>query len=59
MCQEEGAPQESVLNVSIFTVSINDILDVVDAGISTSLYVDDLAIWFSGSHLSALKDASN
>ena len=53
--QEEGVPQGSVLSVSLFAVAINGIIDSVPAGVSSSLYVDDLAIWFSGSRMSAVE----
>ena len=43
--QEEGVPQGSSLSLTLFTVKINSIDDVLLEGIEKSLYVDDLAVY--------------
>ena len=47
--QENGIPQGGVLSVALFAVMINDICDELPAAIGRSLFVDDLAIWYSAS----------
>ena len=47
--QEEGVPQGSVLSVTLFAVAINSLMDHIPAGVQGSLFVDDFAIYCSGS----------
>ena len=47
--QEEGVPQGSVLSVTLFAVAINSLLSCVPPGVQGSLFVDDFAIYCSGS----------
>ena len=46
--QEEGVPQGSVLSVTLFSVAINNILEVVTPPVKCSLFVDDLVIYCTG-----------
>ena len=48
--QESGIPQGGVLSVALFAIVINDIGENLPASIGRSLFVDDLAIWFSASN---------
>ncbi|XP_073976449.1 uncharacterized protein [Rhodnius prolixus] len=48
---ENGIPQGSVLSVTLFTMAINSLADVVADPLQISLYVDDLAIYLSGRDL--------
>jgi hypothetical protein len=45
--QEYGVPQESVLSVTMCAISIKDLVNAVGPTISTPLYVDDVAIYYS------------
>ena len=47
--QENGIPQGGVLSVALFAVMINDIGDELPVAIGRSLFVDDLAVWYSAS----------
>lgn len=44
---ENGIPQGSTLSCSLFAIAINDISKGLQQNISTCLYVDDLAIFYS------------
>ena len=46
---EKGVPQGGVLSVALFAVLINDISDELPAAVGRSLFVDDLAIWYTAS----------
>ena len=47
--QEEGVPQGSVLSVTLFSVSINGIIDTVPIGVQGSIYADDFVVYCSAS----------
>jgi ribonuclease HI len=49
--QENGVPQGSVLSVTLFAIAINAITDCVQSPVSSSLFVDDLAIICSSKSL--------
>ena len=49
--QEEGVPQGSVLSVTLFALSINDIASVIPKDVMSSLFVDDLSVSFSASRM--------
>ena len=48
--QEEGVPQGSVLSVTLFAVAINGLMEHIPAGVQESLFVDDFAVYCSGSN---------
>ena len=45
--QQNGVPQGGVLSVALFTLMINDVVDVLPRSVGRSLFVDDLAIWYT------------
>lgn len=53
--QFEGVPQGSVLSTTLFLIAVNNIVSTLPPGVRSSLYVDDLAIYSSGSSLSVLR----
>ena len=46
---EEGVPQGNVISCTLFSLAINNMLWVIPPGIRSSLYVDDLLIYITGS----------
>lgn len=52
---EEGIPQGSVLSVILFAIGINDITSVIPSTVKHSLYVDDLALYITGTKLPFLE----
>ena len=53
--QEAGVPQGSFLSVTLFSLKINSIVSCLLHDIKCSLYVDDLAIYYSSIHLPSIK----
>ena len=53
--QEAGVPQGSILSVTLFSLKINSIVSCLLPDIKCSLYVDDLAIDYSSSHMPSIE----
>ena len=53
--QEAGVPQGSILSVIVFSLKINSIVSCLLPDIKCSLYVDDLAIYYSSSHMPSIE----
>ena len=53
--QEQGVPQGSVLSVTLFGVAINGIVGGIPPDIQRSLFVDDLAIYFSSPSINTIE----
>ena len=53
--QEAGVPQGSILSVTLFGFKINSISSCLFPDIKCSLYVDDLAIYYSSSHMPSME----
>ena len=50
--QEEGVPQGSILSVTLFSIKINNIVNIVkNPGVDCSLYVDDFLICYRSKHI--------
>ena len=49
--QEAGVPQGSIISVTLFSLNINIIVSCLLPDIKCSLYVHDLAIYYSSSHI--------
>ena len=47
--QHEGVPQGSVLSTTLFLLAVNSFAGVLPPSVRCSLYVDDFAIWVTGS----------
>jgi hypothetical protein len=45
--QDNGEPQRSVLSVTLFTIAINGMVNTIGPSVATSLYVDDVTIYYS------------
>jgi hypothetical protein len=43
--QENGMPHISVLSVTLFAITISEMVDTAGPAVSTSQYVDDVAIY--------------
>ena len=48
--QEEGVPQGSVLSVALFAVAIIGLMEHIPVHVQGSLFVDDFAVYGSGSN---------
>ena len=53
--QEQGVPQGSVLSVTLFIIAINNIIEDIPGDVSKSLYVDDLAIYYSSNNIATIE----
>ena len=53
--QTQGVPQGSVMSVTLFGMAINGIIAELPTDIQKSLFVDDLAIYFSSSSIIAIE----
>ena len=53
--QEAGVPQGSILSVTLFCLKINSIVSCLLPDIKCSLYVDDLAIYYSSSNMPSIE----
>ena len=53
--QEAGVPQGSILSVTLFSLKINSIVSCLLPDIKCSLYVDDLTIYYSSSHMPSIE----
>lgn len=54
--QDMGVPQGSVLSVTVFSVAINTIIEVINNWLSKSLYVDDFRMAYSHDSLHVAKN---
>ena len=52
---EAGVPQSSILSVMLFSLKINSIVSCLLPDIKCSLYVDDLAIYYSSSYMPSIE----
>ena len=46
--QYEGVPQGSILSTTCFILAINDLPKHLPLGVRCSMYVDDIALWYTG-----------
>ena len=53
--QEQGVPQGSVLSCSLFSLAINQVISVIPPSVKSSLYVDDLVIYTTGTYIPAIE----
>ena len=53
--QEAGVPQCSIISVTLFSLKMNSIVSCLLPDIKCSLYVDDLAIYCSSSHMPSIE----
>ena len=53
--QMQGVPQGSVMSVTLFGIAINGIVADLSTDIQKSLFVDDFAIYFSSSSITAIE----
>ena len=54
--QISGVPQGSVLSVMLFAVNINSLAKVIYEDIHSSLFVDDLQIFYRGMHIHEIEE---
>ena len=52
---DQGVPQGGVLSCTLFSLAINNIFPIIPTNINSSLYVDDLLIYCSGTHVADLE----
>ena len=53
---ENGVPQGSTLSVVLFAIAVNTLTDNLNPVIGRSLYVDDLAIFYSASSMEIIEE---
>ena len=53
--QKEGAPQGGIVSVTLFSLKLNSIISCLLPDIKYSLYVDDLAIYYSSRHMPSIE----
>ena len=53
--QEMGVPQGSILSVTLFSLKINSIVSCLHRDVECSLFVDDLAIYYSSRHMVSIE----
>jgi len=53
--QQQGVPQGSVMSCTLFALAINDVVENIPPGVCKSLYVDDLAIYYSSRNLNSIE----
>ena len=53
--QEMGVPQGSILSVTLFSLKINSIVSCLHRDVECSLFVDDLAIYYSSRHMASIE----
>jgi hypothetical protein len=53
--QENGVPQGSVLSVTLFAIAINSVVSAIGPHVSTSLYVDDVAISYASKSMDTIE----
>ena len=53
--QEASVPQGSIFSVTLFSLNINSIVSCLLPGIICFLYLDDLVIYYSSSHMASIE----
>ena len=53
--QEMGVPQGSILSVTLFSIKINSIVEVVKSEIDNSLFVDDFSISYASKSMNTIE----
>ena len=53
--QEAGVPQGSILPIMLFSLKVNSSVSCLLPDVNCSLYVDDLAIYYSSSHMPSIE----
>jgi hypothetical protein len=53
--QENGVQQGSVLSVALFAISLNGLMNEVRPSVTTSLYVEDVAIYYISRSMGTLE----
>ena len=52
---DQGVPQGGVLSCTLFSLAINNVFQAIPTNIESSLYVDDLLIYCTGSFVPGLE----